>query len=175
MPDPSTARAVVDHAGVSVADLERSERFWREVLGFEVVEDRFAFPEHDLRGVVLVNVQGARVELFERRDSVPTGPHHQIESTRRQGWFQFALAVPDIEATFAAVTSAGAEPPCRPLRPRTGSRWSRSSAIPTGTWSSSCSVPPSRPDSRCGRPSSAPGSPSSPTPARPRTCWASPA
>jgi catechol 2,3-dioxygenase-like lactoylglutathione lyase family enzyme len=114
MPDPSTARAVVDHAGVSVADLERSERFWREVLGFEMVEDRFAFPEHDLRGVVLVNVQGARVELFERRDSVPTGPHHQIESTRRQGWFQFALAVPDIEATFAAVTSAGAEPTLPP-------------------------------------------------------------
>ena len=67
MPDPSTALAVVDHAGVSVADLERSERFWREVLGFEMVEDRFAFPEHDLRGVVLVNVQGARVELFERK------------------------------------------------------------------------------------------------------------
>ena len=114
MPDPSTALAVVDHAGVSVADLERSEGFWREVLGFEMVEDRFAFPEHDLRGVVLVNVQGARVELFERRDSVPTGPHHQIESTRRQGWFQFALAVPDIEATFAAVTSAGAEPTLPP-------------------------------------------------------------
>jgi catechol 2,3-dioxygenase-like lactoylglutathione lyase family enzyme len=114
MPDPSTARAVVDHAGVSVADLERSERFWREVLGFEMVEDRFAFPEHDLRGVVLVNVQGARVELFERRDSVPTGPHHQIESTRRQGWFQFALAVPDIDATFAAVTAAGAEPTLPP-------------------------------------------------------------
>jgi catechol 2,3-dioxygenase-like lactoylglutathione lyase family enzyme len=114
MPDPSTARAVVDHAGVSVADLERSERFWREVLGFEMVEDRFAFPEHDLRGVVLVNAQGARVELFERRDSVPTGPHHQIESTRRQGWFQFALAVPDIDATFAAVTAAGAEPTLPP-------------------------------------------------------------
>ena len=114
MSDPSTARAVVDHAGVSVADLERSERFWREVLGFEMVEDRFAFPEHDLRGVVLVNAQGARVELFERRDSVPTGPHHQIESTRRQGWFQFALAVPDIDATFAAVTAAGAEPTLPP-------------------------------------------------------------
>ena len=114
MPDPSTALAVVDHAGVSVADLERSERFWREVLGFEMVEDRFAFPEHDLRGVVLVNVQGARVELFERRDSVPTGPHHQIESTRRQGWFQFALTVPDIQATYAATVKAGATPLLEP-------------------------------------------------------------
>jgi catechol 2,3-dioxygenase-like lactoylglutathione lyase family enzyme len=113
MADPSTARAVVDHAGVSVADLERSERFWREVLGFEVVEDRFAFAEHDLQGVVLANPQGARVELFERKGSVPTGPHHQIESTRQQGWFQFALGVPDIARTFAAVVAAGAEP-CLP-------------------------------------------------------------
>ena len=114
MPDSSTARAVVDHAGVSVADLERSERFWREVIGFDTVEDRFAFPDHDLKGVVLVNPQGARVELFERQGSEPTGPHHQIESTRRQGWFQFALAVPDLDQTFAAVVAAGAEPSLPP-------------------------------------------------------------
>ena len=112
--DASTARAVIDHAGVSVADLERSERFYRDVLGFTTAEDRFAFPEHDLRGVVLANPQGARVELFERKGSAPTGPHHQIESTRRQGWFQFALAVPDIAGTFAAVVAAGAEPSLAP-------------------------------------------------------------
>jgi catechol 2,3-dioxygenase-like lactoylglutathione lyase family enzyme len=113
-PDPSTARAIIDHAGVSVADLERSERFYREVLGFALVEDRFAFAEHDLKGVVLSNPQGARVELFERKGSVPTGPHHQIDSTLRQGWFQFALAVPDIAQTFAAVVAAGAEPSMAP-------------------------------------------------------------
>jgi len=113
-PDASTARAVIDHAGVSVADLDRSERFYRDVLGFTAVEDRFAFPEHELRGVVLANPQGARVELFERKGSAPTGPHHQIESTRRQGWFQFALAVPDIAGTFAAVVAAGAEPSLAP-------------------------------------------------------------
>lgn len=113
-PDASTARAVIDHAGVSVADLEESERFYQGVLGFTTVEDRFTFPEHDLRGVVLANPQGARVELLERKGSVPTGPHHQIESTRRQGWFQFALAVPDIAQTFAAVTAAGAEPSLAP-------------------------------------------------------------
>ncbi|MFY9931903.1 MAG: VOC family protein [Streptosporangiaceae bacterium] len=113
-PDASTARAVIDHAGVSVADLERSERFYRDVLGFTTVEDRFGFPEHELRGVVLVNPQGARVELFERKGSVSTGPHHQIESTRRQGWFQFALAVPDIAGTFAAMVAAGAEPSLAP-------------------------------------------------------------
>ena len=114
MADSSTVRAVVDHAGVSVANLERSEQFYRDVLGFDVVEDRFAFEQHELKGVVLTNPQGARVELFERQGSEPTGPHHQIESTRKQGWFQFALAVPDIAQTFAAVVAAGAEPSLAP-------------------------------------------------------------
>jgi catechol 2,3-dioxygenase-like lactoylglutathione lyase family enzyme len=112
--DASTIRAVVDHAGVSVADLEVSELFYRDVLGFDVVEDRFAFVQHELKGVVLTNPQGARVELFERQGSEPTGPHHQIESTRKQGWFQFALAVPDLAQTFAAVVAAGAEPSLEP-------------------------------------------------------------
>jgi catechol 2,3-dioxygenase-like lactoylglutathione lyase family enzyme len=112
--DASTARAVVDHAGVSVADLQRSERFYRKVLGFDVVEDRFVFEQHELKGVVLTNTQGARVELFERKGSQPTGPHHQIQSTRMQGWFQFALAVPDLDETFAAVVAAGAEPSLYP-------------------------------------------------------------
>ncbi len=114
MTDPSTVRAVVDHAGVSVASLAVSEPFYREVLGFDRVEDRFEFAEHELKGVVLVNPQGARVELFERQGSQPTGPHHQIDSTRRQGWFQFALTVPDIEQTFAAVVAAGAQPSLAP-------------------------------------------------------------
>ena len=131
-PDASTARAVIDHAGVSVADLDRSERFYRDVLGFTTVEDRFAFPEHELLGVVLVNPQGARVELFERKGSAPTRPHHQIESTRRQGWFQFALAVPDIAGTFAAVVAAGAEPSSPLPPPRTGCPRSHSCGTPDG-------------------------------------------
>jgi lactoylglutathione lyase len=112
--DASTIKAVVDHAGVSVAALAVSEPFYRDVLGFDRVEDRFEFAEHQLKGVVLVNPQGARVELFERQGSEPTGPHHQLDSPRRQGWFQFALAVPDIEATFAAVVAAGAVPSLAP-------------------------------------------------------------
>jgi lactoylglutathione lyase len=114
MPDSSTAQAVFDHAGVSVADLEVSHRFYAEVLGFDIVEDSFAFAEHELRGLVLRNAQGARVELFCRQGSVPTGPHHQLDSTKVQGWFQFALTVPDIEATFAAVVAAGAAPSLAP-------------------------------------------------------------
>jgi catechol 2,3-dioxygenase-like lactoylglutathione lyase family enzyme len=114
MSDASTAQAVFDHAGVSVADLERSHAFYADVLGFTTVEDQFEFAEHDLRGMVLVNDTGTRVELFCRKGSVPTGPHHQLDSTRTQGWFQFAMRVPDIEGTFAAVVAGGAQPSLAP-------------------------------------------------------------
>ena len=114
MTDGSTALAVFDHAGVSVADLDRSRAFYADVLGFTTVEDEFEFTEHDLRGLVLVNATGTRVELFCRAGSEPTGPHHHIESTRKQGWFQVALRVPDIETTFAAVVAAGAQPSLAP-------------------------------------------------------------
>ena len=112
--DPSTAAAVFDHAGLSVADLERSHAFYRDVLGFTFIEDEFEFAEHDLRGMVLQNSTGTRLELFCRKGSTPTGPHHQIESTRIQGWFQFALCVPDIQATFDAVVAGGATPSLAP-------------------------------------------------------------
>lgn len=112
--DPSTAAAVFDHAGLSVADLERSHAFYRDVLGFVVIEDEFEFVEHELRGMVLQNANGTRLELFCRKGSAATGPHHQIESTKVQGWFQFALCVPDIRATFDAVVAAGAEPSLAP-------------------------------------------------------------
>ena len=113
-PDASTAQAVIDHAGVSVADLERSERFSRDVLGFTTAEDRFAFPEHDLRGVVLVNAAGARVELFERKDSVP--PVRITRSNQRGGRAGSSSRWPclDIAGTFAAVVAAGAEPSLAP-------------------------------------------------------------
>ena len=114
MTDGSTAQAVFDHAGLSVSDLERSKAFYGDVIGFTTVEDQFEFPEHNLKGLVLLNDTGTRLELFCREGSQPTGPHHPIESTRLQGWFQFAMTVPDIQATFEAVVAAGATPLLEP-------------------------------------------------------------
>lgn len=110
MCDPSTSAAVFDHVGVSVADLDRSHAFYADVLGFTTVEDSFELAEGALRGLVLTNGTGTRVELFCREGSTSTGPHHPIESTREQGWFQFAMRVPDVAATYAAVVAGGATP-----------------------------------------------------------------
>lgn len=105
-PDPDIP--TFDHAGVSVADLDRSIEFYRLVLGFDRVEHRFELPQHDMRGAVLLNPAGVRIELFERAGSEPARRGGPAESARQQGWFQFALHVRDVRAAFERMVAGGA-------------------------------------------------------------------
>ncbi len=103
-----------DHAGVSVANLEISQTFYADVLGFTTIEDQFTLPQYNLRGMVITNPQGVRIELFERKDSKPIRAGDPSKDPELQGWFQFALAVKDIDATFAYMTAAGARVAMQP-------------------------------------------------------------
>lgn len=99
----------LDHGGVSVADLDLSRRFYIDVLGF-TQEEEFRIPNNPIRGAVLVNAVGSRVELFCREGSERGNPGHPTDSTKVQGWFQLAFRVTDLEATFAEVVRGGARP-----------------------------------------------------------------
>ena len=99
----------IDHAGASVANLEASTRFYCEVLGF-AVEEHFQIPSTPVRGAVLINAVGTRVELFCRPGSLASPSGDPIESTRQQGWFQLAFAVDDLAATYSQVLVRGARP-----------------------------------------------------------------
>jgi lactoylglutathione lyase len=112
--DRVTVGLILDHAGMSVADLERSARFYTDVFGFDV-EECFAIPNTAVTGRVLIHPNGARIELFHRADSElrPTG--HPIESTLERGWFQVAFRVADTRSVFAQVVAAGATPVKEPF------------------------------------------------------------
>jgi catechol 2,3-dioxygenase-like lactoylglutathione lyase family enzyme len=96
----------LDHGGASVADLSRSIRFYREVLGF-TLDEQFAIPGTLVTGAVLSNPGGARVELFWRQGSIAGPPGHPVDSILQQGWFQLAFCVADLSATFDSVVAAG--------------------------------------------------------------------
>ena len=106
-PTEGFVQLTLDHVGVSVQDLDRSTRFYVDVFGF-AVEERFAIPDTDVCGAVLIHPSGARVELFPRPGSHTRPTGHPIESTREQRWFQTAFRVTDVPDVFTRVVVAGA-------------------------------------------------------------------
>lgn len=112
----------LDHAGASVADLERSIRFYCDALGF-AVEEQFRIPSAPVQGAVLHHTGGARIELFHREGSLAGPAGDPIESTRWQGWFQVALGVADVRAAFAQVVGRGAVAVKAPFLAPDGRAW----------------------------------------------------
>ena len=88
----------LDHVGVAVTDLERSRRFYRDVLGLTEVER----PPYPVPGAWLAAGGGAIVHLgvVEHPISNPDGPIDSRES-------HFALRVDDFDATLDRLRSLG--------------------------------------------------------------------
>ena len=92
MPDSSTARAIFDHAGVSVASIERLRALLpRRARLRRASRTASSSPSTSSRAWCSSTPRARGSSCSSATVSEPTGPHHQIESTRRQGWFQFAL------------------------------------------------------------------------------------
>jgi len=90
------------HAAINAADLERSLHFYRDILGFPVVEDLTLES-----GVRLVHVrvgERATVELFGRPE--PLAP---IPAVSQAGLVHLALAVDDVDAVYAELAAKGVE------------------------------------------------------------------
>jgi glyoxylase I family protein len=94
------------HVGLTVADLERARAWYADALGFEL-QLAFELPG-GARGAMLRSADGARIELFE----VPApnaGRNWQEPRSAMQtcGLGHVAFEVDDLDAVFAATTSAG--------------------------------------------------------------------
>ncbi|HEY4977177.1 MAG TPA: VOC family protein [Gaiellaceae bacterium] len=67
----------LDHVVIAVSDFERSNRFYAEVLGAEVVElkrGRYAYRFGDRSGGQQLNVHGPGSELADPKAKNPAGP-----------------------------------------------------------------------------------------------------
>lgn len=119
----------MDHGGLSVADLDRSTAFYRDLLGFEVLRILDCGPESDLGTVV--GMPGARariahlllggtmVELFEYAE--PAG--RAMAADRRQadhGWIHVGLSCTDVRGDYARLHEAGVLFNSEPIEIRPG-------------------------------------------------------
>jgi catechol 2,3-dioxygenase-like lactoylglutathione lyase family enzyme len=102
----------LDHAGLSVADLESAAAFWGRAFGFSV-EFRFSLPG-GIRGAMLRG-DGGRIELFARPGSVEgLRAENPLSALATRGYGHVALTAPDIEMPFARAVEAGATPKVSP-------------------------------------------------------------
>jgi lactoylglutathione lyase len=101
-------RVVLDHAGLSVADLDAASAFYGRAFGFEA-EFPFELPVDGIRGVMLRLETGGRLELFERPGSGEgLRPADPIDALATRGYGHVAVNAPDIDALFARAVEAGA-------------------------------------------------------------------
>jgi lactoylglutathione lyase len=105
----------LDHAGLSVADLAKQTRFYREAFGFEP-EFPFELPVGDIRGVMLKLPSGGRLELFERPGAA-AGPKFgsPIEAIGVRGYGHVAVNAPEIDSVYLRALTAGG---CEKVSPR---------------------------------------------------------
>lgn len=106
----------IEHSGLSVANLERSLTFYRDLLGFELLRILDCTPESDLGKVVDMPGCSARIahlllegqilELFEY--SEPRGrPQTETDKQADHGWIHMGLTSTDTRADYAHLRKAG--------------------------------------------------------------------
>jgi catechol 2,3-dioxygenase-like lactoylglutathione lyase family enzyme len=102
--------ASAHHVGLSVADLDAEQRWYRSNLGLNEVVERVQLPEPPVRTVVLRAPSGLRLELIELAGSEPSSADNTLDAARTQTYGHLALEVDDLDAAFSELTAAGAHP-----------------------------------------------------------------
>jgi methylmalonyl-CoA/ethylmalonyl-CoA epimerase len=98
-----------DHAGISVADLEASIAWYRDMLGFKL--DRIVDVPGDSGRVALIRRGDFILELFFIPESapLPEARRHPSTDLRIHGIKHVAYAVPDIRALVEALKAKGVD------------------------------------------------------------------
>ncbi len=110
-PSASTDALRPDHAGISVADLEASIAWYRDMLGFELVRI-VDIPDAEKAGrVALIRHGDFIIELFcvYGAAPLPAERRHPATDIQTLGVKHVAYAVPDITALMTELKAKGAD------------------------------------------------------------------
>jgi len=114
----------VHHTAISTGDLERALRFYRDLLGFEVISE-FAWPagtlvadqitglEGSSARAVMLRANNAVVELFQYASPAPR-PGDPRRPVCDHGITHICFDVRDVDAEYARLSAAGMTFHCPP-------------------------------------------------------------
>ena len=97
-------KAVLDHIGIAVADVEAALAFYRDALGLEVALSEEVASQH-VRAH-FIGVGGAALELLEATSD--TSPIARFVARRGPGLHHVTLRVDDLAAALARLKARGA-------------------------------------------------------------------
>jgi methylmalonyl-CoA/ethylmalonyl-CoA epimerase len=96
-------KAVLDHVGIAVKDLDRALAFYRDALGLEIEPPEEVASQHVRAHFVCAG--GARLELLEA--TAPESPVAKYIARRGPGLHHITLRVPDLGAALAELRRRG--------------------------------------------------------------------
>jgi glyoxylase I family protein len=119
---------ILHHTGLTVSDLERSLRFWRDAMGMEVLfqqEKAGGYLEeivrepgaHVLMAHLAFGGEGPRIELFQYL--APGGGQH-LSRPADQGFTHVCVACDDLDERMKRLVAAGGVPFSEPVVIDTG-------------------------------------------------------
>ena len=119
---------ILHHTGLTVADMDRSLRFWRDAMGMEVVfqqekaggylEAIVGEPGAHVRMTHLAfGGEGPRIELFQYL--APSGGQHRLRPAD-VGFAHVCVACDDLDERLERLIAAGATPFSKPVEVDTG-------------------------------------------------------
>jgi catechol 2,3-dioxygenase-like lactoylglutathione lyase family enzyme len=129
---------------ISVADLAESVSWYRDILGFEILQQS-SFPANKL-SLAILQRDGFRIELVDHQDSVP--PHKVVPALDNpaliQGFGKLAFQVEDLDAWSAELKAKGVRFQLEPREnPETGTK-SFIVLDNSGNWLQFTTEPPGR-------------------------------
>ncbi|HEU0207353.1 MAG TPA: VOC family protein [Candidatus Udaeobacter sp.] len=111
-----------DHTGITVANLEQSLAFWRDVLGFELshtahqkgelAEEITGVQHAEIKLAVLKSPGGHKIELLEYL--APADRDHANPKPCDLGSVHVALLVDDLNAVLEKIAASGWKPAGKP-------------------------------------------------------------
>lgn len=98
----------LDHVGLNVADLDAMTAWYSDAFKLDA-EFGFALDGVDFRGVMLRSPDGYRLELLHRvGNTAGLQAASPVEAALTRGFGHVAFDVPDVDATYDALITAGA-------------------------------------------------------------------